>query len=87
MVDLQAGALLLVALHAVEGASSESLAIAISEAGSRRSVTMSCDIHTTDYVVRTALDPYLAIMRILFIDLHVDYLQPTLALRFSYGQR
>ena len=77
----------LVALHAVEGASSESLAIAISEAGSRRSVTMSCDIHTTDYGVRTALDPYLAIMRILFIDLHVDYLQPTLALRFSYGQR
>lgn len=77
----------LVALHAVEGVSSETLDIEIAELASRRSVTMSCDIHTTDYVVRTALDPYLAIMRILFIDLHVDYLQPTLALRFSYGQR
>jgi len=77
----------LVALHAVEGVSSETLEIEIAELESRRSVTMSCDIHTTDYVVRTALDPYLAIMRILFIDLHVDYLQPTLALRFSYGQR
>jgi len=77
----------LVALHAVEGVADDSLAIEIAEVGSRRSVTVSCDIHTTDYVVRTALDPYLAIMRILFIDLHVDYLQPTLALRFSYGQR
>jgi len=77
----------LVALHTVEGVSSETLEIEIAELESRRSVTMSCDIHTTDYVVRTALDPYLAIMRILFIDLHVDYLQPTLALRFSYGQR
>jgi len=77
----------LVALNAVDGVSADSLTVEIVEDDTRRSVTLSCDIHTTDYVVRTALDPFLAIMRILFLDLHVDYLQPTLALRFSYGQR
>jgi len=77
----------LVALNAVDGVSADSLNVEIAEVDTRRCVTVSCDIHTTDYVVRTALDPYLAIMRILFLDLHVDYLQPTLALRFSYGQR
>ena len=78
----------LVALHALDGVANDSLAIEITAGASGgNAVTMSCDIHTTDYVVRTALDPYLAIMRILFLDLYVDYLQPTLTLKFSYGQR
>lgn len=40
----------------------------------------------TDHSIRSALEPYCAVMRAAFTDLLVDYSQPTLTLRFSYEQ-
>lgn len=50
-------------------------------------VTVSATLETVDNVLRGEIAPYLAVIRIMFSDVKVDFSSPTLALRFSYEQR
>jgi len=77
---------LLVALHSQPRFDKHSLRIEIEEAENGALVMMRAMIDATDHTMRSSLEPYFAIMRIIFTDLHVDHLQPLLTLRFSYGQ-
>jgi hypothetical protein len=76
-----------VALHGQVGFDPRTLDIRIDECGSRCEVTLGVDLEASEFFVRSELDPYFAVMRILFSDLTVDFLHPSLRLRFSYGQR
>lgn len=77
---------LLVALHSQPRFDQHSLRIEIEETEGGALVMMRAIIDASDHTMRNSLEPYFAIMRILFADLHVDHLQPVLTLRFSYGQ-
>jgi hypothetical protein len=76
-----------VALHAQPGFSNESMVIELEADGDRTYATVSAVFEATDYVMYNALEPYFAVMRLLFDDLSVGYQHPALTLRFSYGQR
>lgn len=76
-----------VALHAQPGFSNETMSIELEADGDRTYATVSAVFEATDYVMYNALEPYFAVMRLLFDDLSVGYQHPALTLRFSYGQR
>lgn len=48
---------------------------------------LTVGIDETDAMVRSIFAPYLAVMRIVFTGLQVDFRYPTLTLKFSYEQR
>lgn len=77
----------IVALHAQVGFDPRTLHVRVEEVANRCEVTLSADLEASEFFVRNELDPYFAVMRILFSDLTVDFLHPSLTLRFSYGQR
>jgi hypothetical protein len=50
-------------------------------------VTVGATLETGESVLRGQIAPYLAVIRILFSDVKVEFASPTLTLRFSYEQR
>ncbi|MGV8884526.1 MAG: hypothetical protein ACOH1T_02905 [Microbacteriaceae bacterium] len=77
----------IVALHAQDGFDPRSLDVRVVDSGMRCEVELTAALEASEFFVRSELDPYFAVMRILFRDLTVDFLHPTLTLRFSYEQR
>ncbi len=55
-----------------------------SASGCRGRVTAHLDV--PDTVLRSTLAPYFAVMRAVFAEFQIDFVQPTLTLRFSYEQ-
>lgn len=76
-----------VALFAHPACNPESVDMVISHTGDHNLALMRASVAAPEITVRGALDPYLAVLRIVFPDLHVDFEQPELTLRFSYGER
>jgi len=77
----------LVALHGQPGFAADSLAIELLARGSSCHVVLDAEIDAPDDVLHDLLDPYLAVMQILFRDLQVESVEPALRLRFAYGHR
>lgn len=76
-----------VALHAQPTFSNDSMVIELDADGDRTYATVRTVFESTEFVSYNALEPYFAVMRLLFDDLSVGYQHPSLTLRFSYGQR
>jgi hypothetical protein len=77
---------LIVALFAHPDFSPSSLQIRVIPDGERTFVTLYAVVDCSDGQLRTRLDPYFAVMRILFPDSVVAFTRPALRLRFSYEQ-
>lgn len=78
---------LVVALHRDGAIDTGRTAISISADGERCDVHLAAPASCASSDVRSAIAPFLAVMRIVFTDLHIDTDQPTLTVRFSYEQR
>lgn len=76
----------LVALYGVEELDPESLRVHVTPDGDRVRLVLDADFDSADSAVRSQLAPYLAVMRIIFSDLHLDLAGSLLRLRFSYAQ-
>ena len=50
-------------------------------------ISVRATLETGDNVLRGQIAPYLAVIRVVFSDVKVEFSSPTLALRFSYEQR
>ncbi|MCU1558186.1 MAG: hypothetical protein JWN09_2181 [Microbacteriaceae bacterium] len=60
------------------------LRIQLSKDGSGCRGRVAANLDITDHVLHSALAPYFAVMRAVFTDFQIDFVQPTLTLRFSY---
>lgn len=60
--------------------------IAFARVRDRCEVTVRADFGVGDSNVRSTLAPYLAVLRVVFVDLSVDFMSPTLIVRFSYDE-
>jgi hypothetical protein len=69
------------------GFDSDGFAITITRVGSAAVVRMAAKLDDDESITRSGLAPYLAVLRIAFRDLHVDFQRPALTLRFSYEQK
>jgi hypothetical protein len=78
---------LVVALHSQPAFSNETMVVKLDADGDRTYATINAVFESTEFVSYNALEPYFAVMRLLFDDLSVGYQHPALTLRFSYGQR
>jgi len=63
------------------------MSIELDADGDRTYVTARAIFATTEPAFYASLEPFFAVMRILFDDLVVGYQHPSLTIRFSYGQR
>jgi hypothetical protein len=77
---------LIVALHALPGFTGATMMIELIPSGDTTHVVLSAKVDCRESSIKSALEPYFAVMRILFSDLTADVLQPAITLRFSYGQ-
>lgn len=75
---------LLVAFITIPGFSRDHLRIVLSRHGDRNQGVITARVPVSDHVMRSTFAPFLAVMRAVFITLEVDFVQPELALRFSY---
>jgi len=67
--------------------SARDFSLSIRSAGSQSAVTLRATIDTGENVLRGQIAPYLAVIRIVFSDVKVEFANTTLTLRFSYEQR
>jgi len=61
--------------------------LSISAVDSVCTVSLQATLETGDNVLRGQIAPYLAVIRVVFSDVKVEFSSPTLTLRFSYEQR
>jgi hypothetical protein len=78
---------LVVALHRAGSIDPSRTSVEITADEHRCQVQLDAPLACGDHDVRAEIAPFLAVMRVIFTDLHVDNDQPTLRLRFSYEQR
>jgi hypothetical protein len=69
------------------GFDSDGFAITITRVGSAAVVRMAAKLDDDESITRSGLAPYLAVLRIAFRDLHVDFQRPAVTRRFSYEQK
>lgn len=67
--------------------SAERFQLAIRGEGTTCVVSLSARLETTENVLRGQIAPFLAVIRIVFSEVKVEFAEATLALRFSYEQR
>jgi hypothetical protein len=67
--------------------SARGFSLGIRGEGERSTATLKATLETTDNVLRGEIAPYLAVIRIVFLDARVEFADSTLTLRFSYEQR
>lgn len=67
--------------------SARAFALSIRAVDDRFSVVLESTLETGESVLRGQIAPYLAVIRIVFSDVKVEFVSPTLTLRFSYEQR
>ena len=77
----------IVALHAQPRFSNETMSLELDADGDRTYATVRAVFATNEPALYASLEPFFAVMRILFDDLSVGYQHPSLTIRFSYGQR
>ena len=77
----------IVALHDDPSLSDDGAEIVISRDGKRCEVVLRATLYSDLNVLKGALGPFLAVVRVMFSDLQVEHEQPALTLRFSYEQR
>ena len=75
---------LLVAFITIPGCSRDHLRIVLSHDGDRNHGAITARVPAKDHVMRSAFAPFFAVMRAVFINLEVDFVQSELTLRFSY---
>jgi hypothetical protein len=78
---------LVVALHRAGSIEPARTSVVITADERRCDVQLDAPLACGDHDVRAEIAPFLAVMRVVFSDLHVDNDRPTLRLRFSYEQR
>jgi hypothetical protein len=78
---------LVVALHREGAIDPARTFIDITADDGRCEVLLDAPAACDDSEVRADIAPFLAVMRVVFTDLHIDNDQPTLTVRFSYEQR
>lgn len=67
--------------------SARAFSLSIRPVENRFSVVVQVTLETGESVLRGQIAPYLAVIRIVFSDVKVEFVNPTLTLRFSYEQR
>jgi hypothetical protein len=67
--------------------SAKGFQLEIRQAGSICTVALTARLETAENVLRGQIAPFLAVIRIVFSDVKVEFAEATLALRFSYEQR
>ena len=77
----------IVALHDDPSFIDDGAEIVISRDGKRCEVLLRATVDSELNVLKGALAPFLAVVRVMFGDLQVEHEQPNLTLRFSYEQR
>lgn len=77
----------IVALHGDPSFVDDGAEIVIGRDGKRCEVVLRATVDSDLNVLKGALAPFLAVLRVMFSDLQVDHEQPALTLRFSYEQR
>lgn len=77
----------LVALHEVPGHGGGFVTIELFRDGTIVRVVMVVELEIADYTLRSRFAPYFAVLRVMFGDLRLEYLQGVLTLSFSYEQR
>ncbi|MHB1170892.1 MAG: hypothetical protein ACYCZY_00020 [Lacisediminihabitans sp.] len=77
---------LIVALFEEPSFDPASLSIALRSRGDECRGVLIARLGAADHAMRAVLAPFFAVMRVVFSDLQVEFLQPTLTLRFSYAQ-
>lgn len=75
---------LLVAFTNIPGFTRDHLRIVLSDADDRHHGIITARVPFTDFVMRSTLAPFIAVMRAVFTNLEVDFVRPELTLRFSY---
>jgi hypothetical protein len=65
----------------------ESLRIEFERVNGRCRGTLTATVDGSDFAMRSALAPYLAVMRVVFCELHVELNQSKLEIRMSYEQQ
>lgn len=78
---------LIVALLEEPCYASGSLRIELTGSASRCRGVLTARLNTNDSLVRSVFSPYLAVMRVVFSGLQVEFQRPALTLKFSYEQR
>lgn len=78
---------LIVALGDEHGFVAGSLRIELGRSGGRCWAHLQATLDSSDFVVRSALSPYFAALRVVFADVQVGFQRPVLALKFFYEQR
>lgn len=78
---------LIVALYDQSDNRPRDLEIVLERSGGRCHAILSVRVDLLDGIVKTRFGPYIAVLRAVFRNLHVGYLQSVLTLRFSYEQR
>ena len=66
------------------GFTRDHLRIALSDQGDLNSGVITAQVPVTDSVMRSTFAPFFAVMRAVFTNLEVEFVQPELTLRFSY---
>ncbi|MHC5795119.1 hypothetical protein ACVXZ4_03080 [Lacisediminihabitans sp. FW035] len=75
---------LLVAFTDIPGMTRDHLRVVLSDYGNRCHAVITAHLPIADSVARSTFAPFLAVMRAVFINLEVDFVQSELTLRFSY---
>lgn len=75
---------LLVAFADVPDFTRRELHIILADRGGQCDAMITAQLPRTDFVVRSTFAPFFAVMRAVFTDLEVDFVQRELTLRFSY---
>ena len=77
----------LVAIAQHPAFSARAFDVSIRAADEKFVVVVEATLETGESVLRGQIAPYLAVIRIVFSDVKVEFANPTLTLRFSYEQR
>ena len=68
----------------IPGFTRDHVRMVLSDDGDRNHAVITAQLPATDFVIRSTFAPFLAVMRAVFTNLEVDFVQPELTLRFSY---
>lgn len=74
----------LAAFTDIPGLTRDHLRITFSDHENRNHCTITAQLPVTDLVIRSTFAPFFAVMRAVFTNLEVDFMQPELTLKFSY---
>lgn len=78
---------LVVAILSHPGCERDAFSIAITSDGTRADGVIRASFSPADPAPRTAFAPYLAVLRVIFVDMHADLAAASLTVQFSYDQR